>query len=64
VVEGGELRAQKQCESKPPLTTPQYHDYIVSNRRATHGVPLGVKPCPDPEEDSVNGKGLVAETSA
>jgi hypothetical protein len=60
VAEGGELRAQKQCESKPHLTAPQSHAYIMSNPRAMCGSPLGVEPRPDPEEDSINGKGLVA----
>jgi hypothetical protein len=63
VAEGGELRAQKWCGSKPPLMAPQSRAYITSNLRATRGLPLGVKPRSDPEEDSVNEKGLVAETS-
>jgi hypothetical protein len=64
VAEGGELRAQKRCGSKPPLMAPQSCAYIMTNPTATRGRPLGVKSCPDPEEDLVNGKGLVAETSA
>jgi hypothetical protein len=64
VAEGGELRAQKRCGSKPPLMAPQSRAYIMSNPRATRGHPLGVKPRSDPEEDSVNEKGLVVETSA
>jgi hypothetical protein len=62
-VEGGELRAQKWCESKLPLTAPQSRAYIMSNPRAACGSPLGIEPHPDLEEDSVNGKGLVVETS-
>jgi hypothetical protein len=56
VAEGGELRAQKRCESKPLLTAPQSCAYIVFNPRAARGGPLGIEPRPDPEEDSVNGK--------
>jgi hypothetical protein len=63
--EGGELRAQKRCGSKPPLMTPQSCAYSTSNLRATCGsLPLGVEPRPDPEEKSVNErKRLVVETS-
>jgi hypothetical protein len=63
VAEGGELRAQKWCESKPPLTAPQSRAYITSNPRAACGNPLGIKPHPDPDERSVNEKGVVVETS-
>jgi hypothetical protein len=61
--EGGELRAQKWCGSKPPLMTPQSCAYIMSNPTTTCGLPLGVKSRSDPKEDLVNGKGLVVETS-
>jgi hypothetical protein len=57
VAEGGELRAQKRCESKPPLTAPQSRAYIMTNPRATRGHPLGVKPHPDPEERSIKKRG-------
>jgi hypothetical protein len=63
VAEDGELRAQKRCESKPPLTAPQSRAYITTNLRATCGSPLGVKPHPDPDERSINEKGVVVETS-
>jgi hypothetical protein len=60
---GGELRAQKWCKSKPPLTTPQSRAYMTTNPRATCGNPLGVKPHLDPDEKPVNEKGVVVETS-
>jgi hypothetical protein len=63
-VEGGELWAQKWCESKLPLTGLQSRAYIVSNPRAGSGCPLGVEPRPNLKEDSVNEKGPVAETSS
>jgi hypothetical protein len=62
-VKSGELRAQKRCGSKPPLTAPKSCAYIESNPRASCGGPLGIEPHPNPEEDSVNGKGMVDETS-
>jgi hypothetical protein len=52
VVEGGELWAQKWCESKPPLTDPQSRAYIMINPRVVNGRPLGIKPRPDPKERS------------
>jgi hypothetical protein len=63
VAKGGELRAQKRCGSKPPLTAPQSHAYSTSNPRAARSIPLGIEPRPDPEENSVNERGLVVETS-
>jgi hypothetical protein len=63
VAEGGELRAQKWCESKPSLIAPQSCAYIASNLREAHGSPLVIKPHPDPDERSVNEKGVMVETS-
>jgi hypothetical protein len=62
-VEGGGLWVQKLCGSKMPLTAPQSCDYIASNPRVARGTPLGVEPCPDPDERSVNEKGVMVETS-
>jgi hypothetical protein len=62
VAEDGELWAQKRCESKPPLTALQSRAYITTNLRAACGSPLGIKPHPDPDERSVNEKGVVVET--
>jgi hypothetical protein len=56
VVEGGELWAQKRCESKLLMTALQSHAYITKNLRATRGHPLGVKPHPDFEERSIKKK--------
>jgi hypothetical protein len=53
MVEGARLQAQKRCEFKPLLKTPQSHAHIVSVLRAGHGRPLGTKPHPD-LEGSVN----------
>jgi hypothetical protein len=64
VAEGGELRAQKWCGFKPPLTSPQSCASITSNSTAARGHLLDIKSLSDPEEDSVNEKGLVSETSA
>jgi hypothetical protein len=61
VAEGGELWAQKWCESKPPLMAPQSRAYIMTNPRAACGRPLGIKPHCNPEV-SVNEKGVVVET--
>ena len=36
----------------------------MTNTRVARGLPLGVKPHFDPEEDLVNEKGLVVEASA
>jgi hypothetical protein len=55
-VEGGELWAQKWCESKPPLMALQSRAYIMSNPRAVRGRPLGIKPHPDPDEDQLMKK--------
>jgi hypothetical protein len=63
VVKGGELRAQKQCASKPLMMALQSHDYIVTNSRLSRGHPLGVRSCFDPEEDPFNEKGLIVEAS-
>jgi len=43
----------------------QSHAYIMKNPRVGCGIPLGVKPHPDldPDERSVNEKGVVVETS-
>jgi hypothetical protein len=57
VAEGGELQAQKRCESKPLMKASQSHAYITTNSRATHGRPLGVKPHLDPWERSINKRG-------
>jgi hypothetical protein len=63
VEEGGELRSQKWCESKPPLKAMQLRTYITSNPRAARGNPLGIRPHLDLDEGSVNEKGMVVETS-
>jgi hypothetical protein len=63
VVVGGELRDKKWCGSKLPLTTPQSHAYMMTNLSAVHGIPLGIKPHPNPDERSVNEKGVVVGTS-
>jgi hypothetical protein len=59
---GGEFLTQKRCKSKPPLMAPQSRAYMTTNMRATCGSPLGVKPHPDPDEGSINEKGVVVET--
>jgi hypothetical protein len=64
VAKGGELQAQNMCKSKPPLSSLQSCSYITYNQGVTRDDTLGIEPCLDPEEDSVNGKELVAETSA
>jgi hypothetical protein len=60
---GGELRAQKWCESKPPLIALQSHAYIMKNPRAARGSPLGIELRPNLDGRSVNEKGVVVETS-
>jgi hypothetical protein len=62
-VEGCELWAQKWCEYKPLMTTPQSRAYITRNQRAVHGRPLGVNPHPDPRRDQLIKEGMVADTS-
>jgi hypothetical protein len=42
---------------------PKSHDYIASNPRAACGGTLSVEPCLDPDERSVNEKGVMVETS-
>jgi hypothetical protein len=56
VVVGGGLQALKHCRSKMPLTNLQSRAYIASNMREMHGIPLGIKPHPDPEERSIKKK--------
>jgi hypothetical protein len=63
MAKGSELQAQKWCESKTLMIAPQSCSYIMRNPRATCGFPLGVRQCFNPEEDSVNEKGLVNEAS-
>jgi hypothetical protein len=53
MVEGVGLWAQKWCEFKPLLTTPQSCAHIVSVLRVGCGQTLGTKPHPD-LEGSVN----------
>jgi hypothetical protein len=62
MVEGGELRDQKWCESKPPLTALQSRAHIASYLEVVRGNPLSIKLHPDPDEGSVNEKGVVVET--
>jgi hypothetical protein len=50
MVEGGELRAQKRCGSKPPSTAPHSRSYKMAYLRAGRGHPLGIKPRCDPEK--------------
>jgi hypothetical protein len=57
VAEGGELRSQKRCESKPPLMAPQSRAYIKTNPRAAHGHSLGIKPHLDPKGRLVKKRG-------
>jgi hypothetical protein len=59
VAEGGEFGAQKQCGSKPLLTTLKSRAHSMLN--PCH--PLVVKPHPDPKEKSVNEQGLVVKIS-
>jgi hypothetical protein len=42
--------------------TPQSRTYKISNPRAMHGSPLGIKPHFDPDERLVNEKGVVVKT--
>jgi hypothetical protein len=63
VAEDGAFRAQKWCGSKQLSTAPKSHVRIMSYPTTTRGRPLVIPPCSDPEEDSVNEQGLIAETS-
>jgi hypothetical protein len=62
VVEGGELRAQKRCNSKPLLTAPQSRAHIAFYPRAACGRPLSFKSRCDPERRQLMKVELVVET--
>jgi hypothetical protein len=57
MVEGGELRAQRWCESKPLMMAPRLCAYIMKNLGAMSGHPLGINPLPDFKERSIKKKG-------
>jgi hypothetical protein len=54
VAEGGGLRAQKRCDSKPLLMAPQLRAHIASYPRVAHGHPLSIKSRCDPDKVVVN----------
>jgi hypothetical protein len=62
VVKCGELWDKSGVDPNS-FDAPQSCAYIMSNPTTTHGRPLGIKPRCDLEENSVNEKGVVVETS-
>jgi hypothetical protein len=60
----GAFQARKWCGPKPLHTAPISRAHIILYPIVTSGFPLVVQLCSNPKEDSVNEKGLVAETSA